>query len=319
VIHAEQDLAFVWGDLNLAGTLHLPASEGPHPAVLMMQGSGPVDRDSDGYFPPIREAFLSRGIATFAFDKPGCGESTGDWRDYGLEGRADQALAALQLLREHSAIDAERVGIWGQSQGGWLVQMLAGRVQDLSFAIANSGPSISVVQQDLYGCEHRMRSQGHPEHEIGQALTFIGKLHRAAKQGTDYPSVEAQFLSDARGEAWYGYITIDDAEDWRLVRRFVGETHDPTDAMSRIRCPFLAIYGGLDVLLPAWQSAEESGRALGQAGNTDATIVVFPQGDHRIRDASTGDFVIGYLDLLGDWAARRVWETGSWTGNFRHF
>lgn len=48
----------------------------------MLQGSGPADRTSDGYFTPIQDALLARGIGTCAFDKPGCGESTGDWREY---------------------------------------------------------------------------------------------------------------------------------------------------------------------------------------------------------------------------------------------
>ena len=139
-----EDLEFAWNGLTLAGTLHLPSSAEPHLAVLMMQGSGPSDRDCGGYFTPIRQAFLNRQIATFAFDKPGCGSSTGNWREHALEGRADQARAALELLRRHSALDADSVGIWGQSQGGWLVQLLASELPDLSFAIANSGPSISV-------------------------------------------------------------------------------------------------------------------------------------------------------------------------------
>jgi fermentation-respiration switch protein FrsA (DUF1100 family) len=72
------ELSFSWGGLHLAGTLHLPGSTGPHPTVLMMQGSGPSDRDNDGYFVPLRKAFLDAGIAVYSFDKPGIGASTGD-------------------------------------------------------------------------------------------------------------------------------------------------------------------------------------------------------------------------------------------------
>jgi hypothetical protein len=65
---------------TLAGTLHLPASAGPLLAVLMLQGSCAADRNSGDFFPPIRRAFLSRGLAVYAFDKPGLVESSGDWR-----------------------------------------------------------------------------------------------------------------------------------------------------------------------------------------------------------------------------------------------
>lgn len=302
----QREIHVAWGDLQLAGTLHLPASSPPHPAVLMLQGSGPADRDSGGYFPPIRDTFLDRGIAVYSFDKPGIGGSSGDWRQYALAGRTDQALAAIALLRGHNEIDPRRVGIWGQSQGGWLVQMLAARLPDLAFAIANSGAAIGVEAQDRYGCEHTMRAEGKSKEQITRALAFIAAVHTAALRGDDYASVERRLLEASRGEPWYGYLAIDNAEDWGGMSRFVTERYEPAEALARACCPFLALFGALDVLVPAWESAAIYARALREAGNQDATIVVFPQGNHRILVPETGEFVTGYLDVLGDWVARRV-------------
>jgi uncharacterized protein len=299
-------LAFAWRDITLAGTLHLPVSPPPYPLALMLQGSGPADRDSGGYFPPIRDAFLSRGIAVYSFDKPGIGDSSGDWRRYALAGRADQAETAIRLLKEHEAIDPHRIGVWGQSQGGWLVQMIAARLPDLAFAVANSGPGIPPREQNHYGCEHTLRAEGKPEEQIARAVALVDALDAAAGRGEEYAMVEAALLAPARGEPWYGYLTIDGPEDWGLMRRFAAERHEPAKALARVRCPFLAVYGELDPLLPAWESAATCGRALREAGNRDATIVVFPRGNHRILLAETGDFCPGYLDLLADWAARRV-------------
>ncbi len=306
----QRELNFAWDDLRLTGTLHLPASPPPHPAVLMLQGSGPADRDSGGYFPPIRETFLRRGIATYSFDKPGIGDSSGDWRHYALAGRTDQALAAIALLREQDDVDPQRVGIWGQSQGGWLVQILAARLPDLAFAIANSGAAIGVEEQDRYGCAHTMRAEGKSDEQIARALAFIDAVHAAALRGDDYATAERQLLEAARGEPWYGYLSIDDEDDWRGMCRFVTERYEPFAALARVRCPFLALFGALDVLVPAWESAAIYSRALHTAGNQDATIVVFPQGNHRILAPETGAFVTGYLDLLGDWVARRVVGSG---------
>lgn len=299
------DLTFQWRGLTLAGTLNLPQAAGPSPAVVMMQGSGPADRDCDGYFIPIREAFLMRGIATFAFDKPGCGASTGDWRDYALEDRADQVVGALETLQRHRALDSGRIGVWGQSQGGWMAQILAARRTRLPFAIANSGPSIGVVEQDLYGCEHEMRARGHSQDDIDAALAFVTRLHDEARRGSDFATIEADFLASAREEPWYGYAQVEDEADWRFSCKLVDEGYEPRMTLRRIRCPFLAIYGGRDVLVPAWRGAEDTGRGLEEAGNRDAMVVVFAAGDHRIRDASGEGFAPGYLDLLGDWARRQ--------------
>jgi pimeloyl-ACP methyl ester carboxylesterase len=281
--HTQRELAFTWRGLTLAGTLHLPAAPPPHPAVLMLQGSGPEDRDSGDYFPAIRAAFLSRGIAAYAFDKPGIGESTGDWRRYGLYDRADQAIAALALLRQHPAIDGERAGIWGHSQGGWLVQILAARLPGLAFAIANSGPGISLHAQNLYGVEHTMRAAGKPEGEIARAVAFIDALDAAAARGDDYATVERSLLAPAREEPWNTYLTIESEADWGLMLRFAAERHEPAEALAQVRCPFLAIFGALDPLLPAWESAQICGRALHEARQSGRDHCGLPGGQppHR--------------------------------------
>ena len=296
----EEPFVVQWRSLNLVGSLHLPDSQAPHPLVVMMQGSGASDRTSNGYFPPIRDAFLAKGMATYAFDKPGCGDSSGDWRDHGLYDRADQVEAVVGSLLHHSEVDAEAVGVWGQSQGGWLAQMLAASLPDLSFAIANSGPSIDLPSQDLYNCEHTMRADGYSDADIDLALTFVADIHEAARQGLPYETVDAQILQPARSQSWYDG-PIEDEADWRLTTKFVIEEYEPVATIRTIRCPFLAIYGGRDLLLPAWQSAQESGHALQEAGNHDSTVIVFPEGDHRIQQQ--GSFIPSYLDLLTDWAA----------------
>jgi len=113
-------------------------------------------------------------------------------------------------------------------------------------------------------------------------------------------------LDGARGASWYGYLSIDAAEDWGGMSRFVTERYEPSEALAMARCPFLAIFGALDVLVPAWESAAIYSRALREAGNQDGTIVVFPQGNHRIQIDRGRAFATGYLDMLGDWVARRA-------------
>jgi len=302
----EQTLVFDWNGLTLVGTLHLPDGEGFHPVVVMIQGSGPSDRTGNGYFPPIRDAFLTHGIGTYAFDKPGCGESTGDWRDYALEARADQVVSAMNAVRHLPAVVEDLIGVWGQSQGGWLVQMLASRLDNLAFAIANSGPSINLPDQDLYNCEHSMRAAGSSEADIELALAFVTNVHRAARDGLPYETVDAELLAAARRQPWYGHMSIEDDADWRLICQFVTEGYEPLDALRRIRTPYLAIYGGRDVLLPPWQNAMETGEALQQAESPDATVAVFPEGNHRLQDMPSGRLVTGYLDLLAGWTASRI-------------
>jgi len=95
-----------------------------------------ADRDRGEYFPPRR--VFGRGIAVYSFDKPCSGSSSGDRRHFALFDRATQAETAIAKLKEHPDVDERRVGVWGQSQGGWIVQIVASRTYDPAFAITNS-------------------------------------------------------------------------------------------------------------------------------------------------------------------------------------
>lgn len=301
------DIEIPWRGETLAGTLHRP--DGWSGAlVLMMQGSGPSDRDADGYFLPIRAAFLDRNIATYSFDKPGCGASTGDWRRHALFDRADQAITVLGTLADLPEVDPEQLGIWGHSQGGWLVQIVAGERPGLAFAISNSGPSVTVREQDLFGCEHTLRAAGHGDADVATALAHMEAIHAAAVRGAPYDDVETSLLSAARGHAWASYFDVADEYDWAEVLAFAREDYEPETMLRRVRCPFLAVFGGRDVLVPAWRGAEEVGEWLIEC--PDATVIVYPHGDHRIQVDGPLVFAPGYLTLLGAWASSRIRRAG---------
>jgi pimeloyl-ACP methyl ester carboxylesterase len=223
-----------------------------------------------------------------------------------LEGRAEQAVATLDRLRATEGIDGRRVGVWGHSQGGWVVQILAARDPDLAFAIANSGPAIGIERQDVYGWEQTLRADDATDEDVAVALAFLRAIQEAARRGDDFPAVEERLVRQARGQSWYGYLELEDADDWGHERRLFQEAYEPLEALTRVRCPFLAVYGAQDVLVPVWESAQLCGQALCDAGNLDATVVVFPQGNHRILIEETRQFVPGYLDLLGNWVFHRV-------------
>ncbi|MEM7091666.1 MAG: alpha/beta fold hydrolase [Actinomycetota bacterium] len=303
----EIELSFEWDGLRLTGSLHVPDAGAAVPVVLMMQGSGPADRDSGGYFVPIRQVFLDRGVATYAFDKPGCGGSDGDWHNHGLVGRAGQADRAMEMLRKQPLVDAARVGIWGHSQSGWLVQMLAGRSSSLAFAIASSAPTITVEEQILYDLEHGMRHRGLEDDAVREALDLSRALFQAAVAGEDFESVARRLLQPAADLAWFhAYPAVGGVHEWRHLGQLLGEPFNPLDALRRVDCPFLAVYGYLDALLPASEGVEESELALAESPSADVTVVGFPDGDHRLQVSGSEAFADGYLELLGDWIAARI-------------
>ena len=107
----------------LAGTLVLPEGPGPHPAVLILNGSGRLDRDSNTRVArmdlgrPLAAALAKQGIATLRFDKRGAGRTPGNWRATGFIDNRRDAFAALCALAARPEILAEAIGVVGHSEG----------------------------------------------------------------------------------------------------------------------------------------------------------------------------------------------------------
>ena len=304
-----EDVRIEQGAFTLAGTLHWPPGTGPHPALVMLQGSGPTDRDNFGYFPPLRDHFIRCGLAVLCFDKPGIGGSSGDWRHETLHDRADHALAAVAFLRRRRGINPGLVGLFGHSQGGWVAPLAAARSPVVAFIIVSAGPGISPEAQDRYGVEHSQRAAGYPEEQIARAVAFADALVAAARRDEDYARVEAGLLRAARGTPWGDYFAAfagAGAEEWAFYRRNVRASSDPAEVLARVTCPVLAVFGEMDVLVPVAESVAIYERALTRAGNRDVTIRVFPGADHRLLLGELPNFAPGYCDLLATWLGRRV-------------
>jgi hypothetical protein len=286
----------------LAGTLSFPMTGGPHPAVVMLHGSGPADRNSDHYFPAIRDYFVSQGLAVLCYDKPGVGGSTGDWQQLSFEDRANEALAAIDYLQQNPKINPQKIGLWGHSQGGWIVFLAASKSADVAFVISNSGPGVSLIEQDKYGLEQVNRAAGKSDETINQALKLYDDVIEANRQNQPFEQIAAMVV-DRHNEAWDGYF-IFDAGAWAFLKR--NFEYEPLPALRRTSCPVLAIFGEQDLLVPVQRSITIFKQALAEAKNTDVTIQVFSGANHRIRVGSSLALAPGYLETMGKWLAPRV-------------
>jgi hypothetical protein len=100
---------------------------------------------------PIIERMLRAGYATFAWDKPATGESTGKIdRSRLIEQRSQIVLDAIAVLKECPEIDAQQLGLWGISQAGYVMPTVLTRSDDIAFMIAVSCPGGPGVDQGAY-------------------------------------------------------------------------------------------------------------------------------------------------------------------------
>jgi dipeptidyl aminopeptidase/acylaminoacyl peptidase len=112
--HRTEEVRFRSGGNTLAGLLVLPQKPGPYPAIAFILGSGQADRTHYGVAPHLWRHFASHGFACLSWDKPGVGQSTGDYNAQSFRDRADEALAAVRFLRGRAEVSKDRVGLWGR-------------------------------------------------------------------------------------------------------------------------------------------------------------------------------------------------------------
>jgi len=282
------------GTARLAGTLTVPPGTGPFPAVVLIHGSGAINRDGDVFGHKtllVLADHLSRhGIAVLRYDKRGVGKSTGTRKDATMLDLAADAESAVRFLRGRTEVDARRLGVVGHSEGGMIAPLLASRDPALAFVVMLAGPGIRgdlllVEQQALMAA-----ARGTP--------TAIVARDRALNQALYAAMVAAPDLSSARSAA----TRILQAAEQRgemppgaaasLVERFgtpwfVGlMRYDPAPVLLAVRQPVLVLNGERDLQVPAAPDMAAIRTALQH--NPRAVVRELPGLNHLFQHAKTG-------------------------------
>ena len=265
------------------------------PTVLMHPGSGPSDRNNDVYFPPIREHLLEAGLAVCSFDKRGVGGSTGRWQDAGIIEQADDLLACVATLMSDPAVP-KPVGLFGHSQGGWVVVEAASRNSKVAFVVANSGPGVTPAVQERYSHRRYLADGGVGDTGMLEALKPYDELMEALRKGATYDEIRRQ-LDSERLPALYRERELilfpEDEELWNFA--LANFDYDPRPALERIKVPVLALFGADDRLVPV----EESVAVYREAVASELLrVAVFPGADHRIQVCDVPRLSDGYLETL---------------------
>ena len=235
--------AMTWrsGDVTLAGTVAFPDGPGPHPAALLVVGSGEVDRNSDHRKLPLgvtRELAIELGrigVATLRYDKRGVGESGGDFFTAGLTDNIADAAAGLAALKARAEIDGDRVVVIGHSEGAIIAAALAAElpvagVGLLSMTIGTGEETLRWQVQALIG-------------ELPKPLRAVLRLLRLdprRQQSKLFAKVRASEKDTGRIQG--AKLSL------RWMREFLD--HDPRAELARIRVPVLAITGSHDLQVP---------------------------------------------------------------------
>ncbi|MBI4889104.1 MAG: alpha/beta hydrolase [Acidobacteria bacterium] len=274
--------------VTLAGTLTMPAGKGPHPALILVTGSGPQDRDESlmGHKPflVLADCLTRQGIAVLRYDDRGIGKSTGSFATATSLDFSMDAEGALDFLKTRPDINAKSIGIAGHSEGGIIAPMVAARRSDVAFIVLLAGTAVTGADVILEQGQAIARVSGATEEQLKAARAKQLEFTRIMNSTSDPGELEKklrEFLAGApNADAQIRQLT----SPW--MRFFM--TYDPAPTLAKVKCPVLALNGEKDLQVLPDQNLPPMKAALEKGGNKDVTILRLPSLNHLFQSAKTG-------------------------------
>lgn len=284
------------GGDTLAGTLTLPQGAGPFPAVLLIAGSGPHDRDETiaehKPFLLLADALTRKGFAVLRYDKRGIGQSTGNPDLATTLDLAADAQAALALLRTRKDIDPAHVGLLGHSEGAMIAPYLASHDPKISWLVLLAAPATKGEDTLIHQSELIGRVGGLSDEELEATLTFdraAYDLVRKEKDSAELAKKVTALVKEAGLDSAMPPAALETqlrmfSSPW--FRFFLD--YDPQSALRGVKCPVLALYGQKDLQVPPKANVPLLQKALDEAGNQHVEIRQFPDLNHLFQHCYSG-------------------------------
>ena len=304
--YTAEEVSYANGDITLAGTLTVPEGPGPHPAALLITGSGAQNRDEEilGHRPflVLADHLTRQGIAVLRVDDRGVGGSTGNVSQSTSRDFATDVVAGVNFLRADERV--REIGVIGHSEGGLVGPIAATLTDEIAYVVMLAGtgvPGTDILKLQL---ELISRVQGTDDETLAQQLelqqqvldtmmssapteerrerlrTIVEKQLELAPEAA---SLEGEAREKALEQAIEGGIASV-LNPW--FEAFL--TYDPRESLSQVKVPVLALNGDLDLQVDADQNLPEIAKALLEGGNHDVTLRRFPKMNHLFQTAETG-------------------------------
>lgn len=290
--------------VKLVATVTLPRGHGPFPAVVLITGSGPQDRDGTVFghkpFMVLADYLTRRGIAVLRADDRGVGGSTGKISNATSESFANDALAGVGYLKNHKRIDPWKIGLIGHSEGGIIAPIAAAKSSDVAFIILLAGTGLPGEEILYLQGELIAKAEGIPKEKIKKNRAIQQQYFAIVKQEKNLEKAKEQLqqlvpkVLEILGEEEKQQMgdvekTVQVQMERVLSPWFVHFlTYDPRPTLKKVKCPVLAINGSLDLQVPSKPNLRAIEEALREGGNEDYTIKEFVGLNHLFQPAQTG-------------------------------
>lgn len=287
--------------IKLAGTLTFPKKAGRYPAVVLLTGSGPQNRNEALFghepFKVLADYLTKQGIVVLRYDDRGVGKSTGSFETSTIENFSKDAIAALAFLKKQKQVDGRRIGIIGHSEGGLIAHLLAGqRVPDLSFIVSLAGPAIAIndlMVAQLYAIG---KASGMSDFNLEVAKQINIKNFEVVKGNLDTRTAYEALMKNLG-------ITSENKQNAQMrteLMTMLAPAYryflriEPEKYIRQINIPVFAAFGSLDVQVPADINLKSLFDLL--PTNRKNTLKEYEGLNHLFQQAKTGR-VDEYVDI----------------------
>jgi len=291
-------------NITLAGTFTFPEKGDIFPAVVLITGSGPQDRDEAllGHKPfLVLSDYLTRhGIAVLRCDDRGIGKSTGNFSSATTLDFATDALACVEYLKTRKEVDKKQIGLIGHSEGGIIAPMVANQTKDVSFIVMMAGPGISGEKILELQSKLIAKAEGESDKDINKMMQFNVKLYNIAMQEKD-SSKATEKIHKVLDEIYNGMSDSLKNSPENSKERMYAQTksllspwfrfflsYEPKENLSKLKIPVLAINGEHDLQVPPKENLAAIENALKKAGNMNYKIMEIPKLNHLFQTSETG-------------------------------
>ncbi len=291
-------------NFKLAGTLTLPKGTGKFPAVILISGSGPQNRDEEimGHKPFLVLAdYLTRnGIAVLRYDDRGTNKSEGNFQTATTPDLATDVASAVQYLKTRIEINPLKIGLIGHSEGGIIAPMVAAEDKNLKFIVLLAGSGIPgseilLLQQELIG-----RANGMKDEDIKKTAELNSTIYKMIDEieSTDTLKIKIKDYLMAKTKELPEMKIPEGSNPNDMIDMQINQItspwmlyfirYNPAPMLNKVKCPVLAVIGSNDLQVPSKVNLQAIEKALKKGGNKNFTVKEMPGLNHLFQESKTG-------------------------------
>ena len=273
---------------SLGATLTTPpetAGRLRSPAIVLVPGTGPLERDSViagiPLFAQLAGDLAARGFVVLRYDKRGVGQSGGRVETVTLQDYADDVVAAVRWLEKRKDVDKRRIAVAGHGEGAAVAMLAAAREKKIAALVLAGGTGTRGAELVLEQQQYSLDLLETPESERDSKVELQKKIVEAAMSGKGLEALPAEIRARV-DTPWYRSLLL----------------FDPEQILPKVRQPLLIVHGGLDKQVPPHHAERLETLAAARKNSPPAKRIVLPKLNHLMVPATSGE-TSEYTSLAG--------------------